>query len=70
MKSVEMYIRMVLRRKIACALVVLFTAAATVFLLVYPQLIEETRLELEVVYDSTTVITLPPLLLWTTAQSQ
>ena len=55
MKSVEMYIRMVLRRKIACALVVLFTAAATVFLLVYPQLIEETRLELEVVYDSTTV---------------
>lgn len=44
--------RMAARRKTACLLVILFTAAATVFLLIYPRFIESTRAELEYAYDS------------------
>ncbi len=44
--------RMALRRKAACLLVILFTMAATIFMLVYPTLIENTRFRLEEAYES------------------
>ena len=47
--------RMAIRRRAACPLVILFTAAVTVFLLIYPQLIESTQIRLEEAYDQLTV---------------
>ena len=55
MNALRMYLQMMHRRKTACFWVVLVTAAATFFLLVYPMLIVNTRAELEAVYDATTV---------------
>lgn len=55
MKGFTFQWRMALRRKAAGLLVVLFTAVVTVFLLVYPRLIENTQARLEDVYDSTEV---------------
>ncbi len=52
MKALTYIFRMALRRKAACLLVLLFTAAATVFMLFYPNLIDSTRLRLEEAYDS------------------
>ena len=44
--------RMAARRKAACLLVIVFTAAVSLFLLLYPQFIEHTRKELDHAYDS------------------
>ena len=55
MKGFSFQWQMALRRKAACLLVILFTAVVTVFLLMYPRLMETTRTRLEDVYDSTEV---------------
>ena len=55
MSSLQMYLRIILRRKTATALVVLFAAATTVFLLLYPSLIQRTEAELDRAYNSVTV---------------
>ena len=47
--------RMAARRKAACLLVVAFTAVVTVFLLIYPRLMQNTEARLEEVYDKTEV---------------
>lgn len=47
--------RMAGRRKGACLLVLLFSAVVTVFLLVYPQTMDSTRLRLEEAYGNTVV---------------
>ncbi len=52
MKSLFLNGRMALMRKTACLLTLLFAAVATVFLLLYPRFIENTRAELEYAYDS------------------
>lgn len=43
--------RMAGRRKAACGLVLLFSAVVTVFMLIYPRLIDSTRQRLEEAYD-------------------
>ena len=55
MKSLILNGRMTFRRKTACLLTILFSMAATVFLLVYPTFIDSTRAELEYAYDSVEV---------------
>lgn len=55
MSSLQMYLRIILRRKTATLLVVLFTAAATVFLLLYPALIRRTEGELDHAYNAVAV---------------
>lgn len=55
MKGMSYLWRMALRRKAACLLVVLSTAVATVFMLFYPSLIENTRQRLNETYDNITV---------------
>ncbi len=55
MNSLKMYLRLILRRKTATLLVVLFSLAATVFLLLYPSLIRRTEAELDHAYDAVTV---------------
>ena len=55
MKGMTYLWRMALRRKAACLLVVISTAVATVFMLFYPSLIENTRQRLEETYDNITV---------------
>ncbi len=52
MKSLLLNGRMTLLRKTSCLLTILFAAVATVFLLVYPLFVENTRAELEHAYDS------------------
>lgn len=52
MRSLILNGRMTFRRKTACLLTILFSMAATVFLLVYPSFIDITRAELEYAYDS------------------
>ncbi len=47
--------RMAGRRKDACLLVMLFASVVTAFMLIYPQLISNTRAELEKAYDKTDV---------------
>ena len=47
--------RMAVRRKATCLLVVAFTAVVTVFLLIYPRLMQNTEARLEEVYDRTEV---------------
>ena len=51
MSGTTLYLRMTLRRKASMILVILFTATVTVFLLLYPRLIDSTRQELENAYD-------------------
>lgn len=55
MKGMSYLWRMALRRKAACLLVVISTAVATVFMLFYPSLIENTRQRLDETYDNITV---------------
>ena len=55
MKGMTYLWRMALRRKAACLLVVISTAVATVFMLFYPSLIENTRQRLDETYDNITV---------------
>ena len=55
MKGMSYLWRMALRRKAACLLVVISTAVATVFMLFYPSLIENTRQRLNETYDNITV---------------
>ena len=50
MKGMSYLWRMALRRKAACLLVVISTAVATVFMLFYPSLIENTRQRLDETY--------------------
>lgn len=52
MRSIWLNGRMAARRRTACLLVVLFTLAVTVFLLIYPRFIDSTRTELAYAYDS------------------
>ena len=52
MKNLILNMRMAFRRKTACLLIILFSMIATVFLLVYPVFIDNTREELEYAYDS------------------
>ncbi len=44
--------RMAVRRKVFCLLILLFTAAVTLFLLIYPQFIRNNQKELDFAYDS------------------
>lgn len=55
MHEVLLSFRMLLRRKMANLLVIGFVAAATVFLLTYPQLIRQVRQELSHAYDTVRV---------------
>lgn len=55
MKGFSYQWRMAARRKAACLLVVAFTAVVTVFLLIYPRLMQNTEARLEEVYDKTEV---------------
>lgn len=55
MKGMSYLWRMALRRKAACLLVVISTAVATVFMLFYPSLIENTRQRLDETYHNITV---------------
>ena len=55
MKGYGFQWRMALRRKDSCLLVLLFTAVVTVFMLLYPQLIRETKQHLEEAYSETIV---------------
>ena len=55
MNDVILYLRMSLRRRAAALLILLFAAAVTVFLLLYPQLIQRTESEMEYAYDSVSV---------------
>lgn len=52
MKGYLLNWRMALRHRMACLLVVLFAAVVTLFLLIYPRLIERTQAELDFAYDS------------------
>lgn len=52
MKGLSYIWRMAMRRKTACLLVLLFTMAATVFLLIYPGFIEDTRARLDEAYEN------------------
>lgn len=52
MRSILLYGRMTLRRKFASLMVALFLIAATVLLHLYPLLIDDSRKELEFIYDS------------------
>ncbi len=47
MNDAVLYLRMTLRRRVTICLIVLFTAAITVFLLLYPQIIRRARLEMQ-----------------------
>lgn len=51
MKESRLLWRMVLRRKTATLLVVLFAAVVTAFLLIYPRLMEDTQKRLDEAYD-------------------
>lgn len=55
MRSILLYLRMALRRRISVLLVVVFAAAVTCFLLAYPRLIHRTQVQLEHAYDSIAV---------------
>lgn len=55
MRGMSYLWRMALRRKAACLLVVISTAVATVFMLFYPSLIENTRQRLDETYNNITV---------------
>lgn len=55
MKGFSYQWRMAARRRAACLLVVLFTAVVTVFLLIYPRLMQNTEARLEEAYDKTEV---------------
>ena len=55
MRSVLMYLRMGLRRRIAALLVILLAGVMTVFLLSYPRLMDRTKVQLEHAYDAITV---------------
>lgn len=55
MKGFSYQWHMAARRKAACLLVVAFTAVVTVFLLIYPRLMQNTQARLEEVYDKTEV---------------
>ena len=55
MKGYSFQWKMAGRRKDACLLVLLFAAVVTAFMLIYPQLINSTREELENAYDKTEV---------------
>ena len=55
MKAFSYLWHMAWRRKAACLLVVVSTMAATVFMLFYPSLIDNTRKRLEETYSSITV---------------
>ena len=52
MRSIMLYGRMTIRRKIASLMVVLFLIVVTILLQLYPRLIEASRTELEFIYDS------------------
>lgn len=52
MRSVLLYGRMTLRRKLSTLMVVIFLTVATVLLHLYPRLIQSGRNELEFIYDS------------------
>lgn len=51
MNGTKLYLRMTLRRKATIFLIILFAAAVTAFLLLYPRLIDRTRQELDNAYD-------------------
>lgn len=51
MKGISLLWRMAKRRSASCLLVVLFTAAAAAFMLIYPNLIRDTKARLEEAYD-------------------
>ncbi len=51
MNGTKLYLRMTLRRKASMILIILFAAAVTAFLLMYPRLVDRTRQELENAYD-------------------
>lgn len=55
MRGISFIWKMAKHRKISCSLVLLFTAAVTVFMLAYPNLIQNTRNNLEKAYDSLSV---------------
>lgn len=55
MKGYSFQWRMAGRRKDACLLVLIFTAVVTIFMLIYPQLIEDTQLRLDEAYEKSTV---------------
>ena len=55
MKGYGFQWRMALRRKNTCLLVLLFTAVVTVFMLIYPQMIRNTKQHLEEAYSQTIV---------------
>ncbi len=52
MRAITYLWRMALRRKTTCLLVLIFTMAITIFMLTYPNLIQNTRNKLNGVYDS------------------
>lgn len=52
MKGLSYLWRMASRRKAACLLILLFTMAATIFLLLYPGFIDSTRTRLKEAYES------------------
>ncbi len=52
MRSFLLNGRMALRRRASCLLILLFSMLTTVFLLVYPRLIDSTRAELDYAYSS------------------
>ena len=51
MNGIKLYLRMTLRRKATIFLIILFAAAVTAFLLMYPRLVDRTRQELDNAYD-------------------
>lgn len=55
MKAYGLQWRMAGRRKDSCFLVIIFAAVATVFMLIYPQLIQSTREQLGEAYEGTVV---------------
>ena len=55
MKAYRFQWRMTGRRKESCILVVILATVATVFMLVYPKLIQNTRAQLDEAYDGTVV---------------
>lgn len=55
MNGILLYGRMAARRTMACLLVILFVAAATIFLLIYPNFITHAREQLDYAYDTAEV---------------
>lgn len=47
-----LYWKMLCRRRVSCALICLFSAVATIFLLLYPQLMKKTEQQLEDAYNA------------------